>query len=369
MFSRYVLKNCNIVDVFSNKEYKSDILIENGIIKDINTNIVCKIEFDCSDKIVTSTFSDGHVHFRDLLQKGSGTIESESKACIHGGFGQVLVMPNTIPPLTNMFLVEFYKRKLRKLNIDAKLVYDYRYYRIDDINKYYTNDGKDISLKDLKKFLINFINNSDIIFILHCCDVHEPSKILSAIELFSNYDIKLHITHVSKKRSVEIIRKAKEEGFNFTCDVTPHHLFLLPYDWKVNPLPNNFRDVYALIDGLLDGTIDCICSDHSPHSNFSKNGVNIIESVYNIIFKVFDGRISQKQYLSYISKNVNRVFGLEDRKIEIGKKASLVVINKKSFVKNQEKIYSKGINIPYLNNKFVNKIEKVIIGNNIYEFE
>ncbi len=163
----------------------------------------------------------------------------------------------------------------------------------------------------------------------------------------------LHICHVSKKESIDLIRKAKADGLNVTCEVTPHHLFSYGIAYKVNPPIGSKEDNEALIQAASDGTIDILSTDHAPHSEEDKQkgspGISNIETAFSMYIKVFeDNGISLKRFCEMSSYMPAKLMGLNMGIISEGKEANFIIADIKNSYKIDKNIFiSKSNNTPF----------------------
>lgn len=273
--------------------------------------------------LVIPGLCDVHVHFREPGFEYKETIETGSLSAVRGGFTQVCTMPNLKPVPDSLKNLQF---QLKKIKENAKI----SVYPLGSISKEqegselacftelapfvcgYSDDGRGVQSKELmEKAMQEAVRNKKII-VAHCEDnsltggvVHdgvfaktnglrgissscEYSHILRDIELLRQTGAKYHVCHVSAKESVEAIRQAKKEGLDITCETAPHYLF---FDdtalkdegrFKMNPPIRSKEDRSALIEGIKDGTIDMIATDHAPHSREEKSK-GLVGSVFGIV--------------------------------------------------------------------------------------
>lgn len=310
--SSIVLKNGQLIH--KNSIEKADILIENNIIKEIG-NITTKVNktIDCESLYISPGFVDMHCHLRDPGFLHKEDIESGVKSAVAGGFTSIACMPNTNPPIDTPETVKYIIDKAKKLNlanvypianisknhageelVDVKALKDAGAVAISD-------DGKPVVNSKLMRDAMIVAKGNNIPVIEHCEDPSMAYGIVSEGEfsknhnllgvpreaeeidvarqliIAGNHNLSVHIAHVSTKGSVEMIRQAKQKGISVTCETCPHYFSLTVENTegtnpnaKMNPPLREAEDVEAIIEGLKDGTIDAIVTDHAPHSEEEK---------------------------------------------------------------------------------------------------
>ncbi|MEK6917259.1 MAG: dihydroorotase family protein, partial [Nanoarchaeota archaeon] len=289
---------------------KTNILIEDSNIKEIGPINNADEIIDASGKYVVPGLIDMHVHFRDFGQEYKEDWVSASKAAASSGITTVFDMPNNkIPITTKRLLDEKAKIVSAKSLINFRLYISMNKFNVDEINEnklkfvklYYgettgnnkVDDAEDIFKRVSKEIAIvvhaednNVMDENKRKYSINDKKYHslvrdnkaEYKAVMDLIGLAEKYGNRLHITHISCKESAELIKKAKKRGVKVTGDTCPHYLFLDDslYDKignkaKVNPALKSKNDKEALWKFLNDGTIDCICSDHAPHTLEEKN--------------------------------------------------------------------------------------------------
>lgn len=314
--SKILIKNGRIIDPETKRDEVTDILVIDDKIAEIG-----KIEeesgmnvIDATDKIVIPGIIDLHVHLRDMDQSNKETIETGTKAARKGGITTVFCMPNTSPKLDSLENIKKYQEIIDKdARIDTYIVgaitkelMGEELAQIDEYKslgiKFITDDGFDIDDEELlekayikaKELGMTVMTHPEIMQIAPNGAVNEGevSKELNlagqpnekewkaverGIKLALKVGAKAHFTHLSTKESIELIRKAKKESSLITCDVTPHHFCLTENEVlkfgsqaKVNPPLRTEEDRLALIEGIKDGTVDAIVTDHAPHADSDK---------------------------------------------------------------------------------------------------
>lgn len=366
---------------------KKDLYIENGKIVKIEEDLEPIGEvLDAKLGFIMPGATDVHVHLREPGFGYKETIKTGTMASLKGGVTTCLAMPNLRPCPDS---VENVKVEQDIIDKDA-LVYVYPYgavtvgqkgEKLADIEGImskvcaFTDDGVGVNNIPLLEEAMRLAKKYDFVIASHAEDTvngklpeGEYVAVRREIELAKKYGCKYHFCHMSTKESFEAIRKAQKEGFNITCEVAPHHLILneemiKDANWKMNPPLRSEENRLETIKALLDGTACMVASDHAPHSeeeksreyNLCPNGILGIETMLPIIYTYFvkTNLASYKDMVDWLVTNPNKVFGLEEKKIEIGYPADITILdinNKRVYTK--EEILSIGKNAPYIGMEF-----------------
>lgn len=422
------MKNCRLEDGVSNFTGLYDVLIQDGKINKIDRLIKSTDADRCIDiegKAVIPGFIDMHCHLREPGYEYKETIESGSKAAAKGGYTTICCMPNTKPVIDNIDSLKKLKEKIYE-NSEIEIIpigaltINQQGSEICDLNalsdqgvRLFSDDGRpvmnnSIMLTGLKESLMK-----GFLIIDHCEDIDlagdgvinegEASKRLDlkgipalAEELQVMRDVmisqytgaSIHIAHISTKNSMEIIREAKRKGIKISCEVTPHHISLSDEDimtqdtsFKVNPPLRRVEDVLALREGLKDGIIDVIATDHAPHSlidkprdfNKAANGISGIEISFSVCYTylVKTGALTLGELIRKMSCNPSELLKLGKGKIVEGSTADLAVVDLNvEFTVDRDKFISKGKNTPYHGKKLWGEtLLTISIGKIAYEKE
>ena len=336
--------------------------------------------FDCRGLAVFPGFADVHVHLREPGFSYKETIETGTKACARGGYTVVGAMPNLTPApdsdehlrvQEDMIAQQAVIRVLPYASITLGQKGEGELTDIEGLAHRvigFSDDGRGVKEADTMKAAMIKCKAADSIIAAHCEDmslipaggaIHDgefarehgipgiPSEsewgpIARDVELIRETGCRYHVCHVSAKESVEIIRRAKAEGLNITCETGPHYLLMCQDDlldlgrFKMNPPLRDKADMEALVEGLLDGTIDMIATDHAPHSAEEKGrglaksamGVVGIESAFPLMYTYFveTGRMSLETLMDRMVYAPKRRFRL-DGGIEIGDRAEITVFD------------------------------------------
>lgn len=415
-----LLRNSQVISPAQNINGRFDILIVNGVINHMGVtwqHVREVIQYDLAGKIVVPGFFDMHVHFRDPGQTHKEDIQTGCLAAAYGGITGVLAMPNTNPAIDNVNTIEENKSKAKDNIVDVytsacatKGRNGKEITEIDSLIKAgalaITDDGSPIedeevmtnALKKSAKLNFPVIQHCEIMSISNGGIMNDGrvSRDLGVkgIPNASEYEIikrdidlvekikgsRYHVQHISTKEGVELVRKAKSEGLNVTAEVCPHHFTLTDdavkkygSNAKMNPPLRTQDDVEAILNGIKDGTIDAICTDHAPHAKEEKD-LGIEKAPFGIVgletsigltytYLVEKGIVSLEEMINKMSVNPRKILNLPEIKIKEGEKANLTIldINKEWEVKAEE-LHSKSRNTPYIGWKL--KCKAVGIVNN-----
>ena len=354
---------------------------------------------DCSGKIVVSGLVDLHVHLREPGFEAKETIASGTAAAAHGGFTTVCSMPNLNPAPDT---VEHLQQQLDAIERDAVVkVLPYatitreRYGRelvdfaaLKPMVAGFSDDGSGVQSGDMMRAAMVEAVKTDAIIAAHCevnellkggyihdgeyaaqhghkgiCSESEWQQIERDIELSSETGCRYHVCHISTKESVALIREAKRRGVKITCETGPHYLTMCDMDLKVegrfkmNPPIRSAEDRDALVEGLKDGTIDVVATDHAPHTLEEKSrglagsamGVVGLETSFAVIYTklVREGVISLEKAIEVLSEAPRRIFNLGGGLYE-GEAADIAVFDLNAeYDVNPENFHSKGRSTPF----------------------
>lgn len=396
-----LLKNVRVIDPASEKDFEGDVLIKDGYIEKVfEGNLDCDSNeevFDLSGKILAPSFFDTHVHFRDFEESDKETYETGAHAALRGGYTHVCAMANSKPPIDSVSKYEEVQEKIKNIPLDiyqaVNMTIGMKGENLTDFEslkkigvKCITDDGfpivrEDVMIEALKLskeygFILS-LHEEDPRFIEHpgYDDTANRKAEISIIErdlkLLEKYGGHINIQHLSSKESVELLRYAKKSGLKFTCEVTPTHLFFTKdmvekYGTllKVNPPVRTEEDRVALIEGLKDGTIDMIATDHAPHTDGdkklgeykSKSGLISIETAFSVAMeKIYHENIMpMRDIIRCLSTNPRALFGINSP-IAPGERADLVVLDKDAeYIYDHS--YSKSKNTPLFGRKMIGKV-------------
>jgi dihydroorotase len=377
-----LIKGCRVVD--ETKDFLGEIYIKDGKIadcgKDLNYN--CQT-IEAENLVAMPSFIDMHVHFREPGYTYKEDIHTGSLAALKGGYTFVNLMANTNPICSSMEVVEQVLDRAKKLDLidihqTISITKDFDGKTLDHLDnidnrvKFISDDGKGVKsnltmykamIKAKEKNLTIISHTEDDEIVLLDPRLSENIMTLRDIYLAKLTWARLHLAHVSTKESIEEIRKAKKCGGNITCEVTPHHIALYDNDYKVNPPIREKEDVAAIIEGIKDGTVDVIATDHAPHSKEDKEkgspGISGIETAFSICYTtlVKSGEISLNRLSQIMSAVPGRLMRINKGKIKTGYDGDIVLVdlNKKIRV-NGENFVSKGKNTPFNGKEFYGEV-------------
>ncbi|HQA61086.1 MAG TPA: dihydroorotase [Tepidanaerobacteraceae bacterium] len=413
-----LLKGARLLDPGQNFDAIMDILIVDGKIAEIKPDInISDTEIiDLSGKLATPGLIDMHVHFRDPGYEYKEDIESGSMSAAAGGFTAVACMPNTNPPLDNSSLIEYVKSKASKvgkvkvlpIGCVTKGQKGEEITEMGDMARAravaFSDDGKPVASASLMRKAMVYAAMFDRLIIDHCEDpslfeggqINEgrvstllglmgiPSaceEIMVARDILLAREMKtpVHIAHISTRGSVELVRWAKREGVKVSCEVTPHHLTLteeavMDYDTnaKVNPPLRTKEDLEALLEGLKDGTVDAIATDHAPHHIDEKDlecdkaafGLIGLETALGVILTkvVGENGIPLNTVIEKMTVGPAKVLGLDMGTLKVGGPADITVIDlEREWTVDKDKFFSKGRNTPFHGFKLKGKAVMTIV--------
>lgn len=391
--------------VYSEKGFiRKDIAIDGGWIRTLQESIPSDgfdTVFHFNDLIILPGFADVHVHLREPGFSFKETILSGTRAAARGGYTAVCAMPNLNPPPDTM---EHLLAQQEIFDRDAAVhVYPYACItkgqkgsgELADLDALagkavaFSDDGKGVQAEELMREAMLRVRRLGGIIAAHCedeallhggyihdgwyakehghkgiCSKSEWGQVQRDLQLCRETGCRYHICHVSTKESVALIRQAKAEGLPVSCETAPHYLLLCEDDlqedgrFKMNPPLRSREDRQALIEGILDGTIDCIATDHAPHSAEEKSrglagsamGVVGLETAFPALYTglVKKNILSLEKLIELMSAAPRRIFGLPGGKIEQGAAADLCVWDLGAeYQINPEKFCSKGRSTPF----------------------
>lgn len=384
MYEPLLIKNATICD--HQKHLVSDVLIENGLISAIEEeiNMDCRI-VDAKNLCLMPAFTDLHAHFRDPGFTHKEDIMSGSMAAIKGGYTTVNLMANTNPICNNGTQVEANVIKAKKAglvdifqacsvtkNFDGTDVSHLKEIH-NERCKVISDDGFGVESDEAMKNAMVIAREKGLIVSSHAeysdvssIDTRNSENFMTRrdIKLCESTKAHLHMAHVSTKEAVEMIRMAKKDEIEVTCECTPHHISLTDdIDYIVHPPLRKREDVRALIGGLKDGTIDCIATDHAPHTKTDKangaRGISSIEIAFSICFTylVKTGKITLQRLSELMSYTPSNFLGINKGELKTGKIADVVLIDlKRAFVVDSLNFTSKGKNTPFNSKKLYSMV-------------
>jgi dihydroorotase len=421
---KLLIKNGRLIDPAGAIDRTMDILIENNLVKEIAKSIKKIVgcpTIDAKDLVVAPGFIDMHTHLREPGQENKESIESGSRAAAHGGFTSIACMANTVPVNDNRSVTEYIIARARQVGLVnifpvaaiSRGQLGENLVEMADLVEggavAFSDDGSCVMKADLIRKALEYAKMLDVPIIEHPEDhsisaegqVNEgfisykyglrgilkaAEEVIVARDLILQERIRsrLHLTHISTAGSVELIRNARRLKTPISADATPHHLLLneeliQTYNtvYKVKPPLRSEADRLELIRGLQDGTIDCIASDHAPHTRDDKDkefefapfGVIGLESTFAVLYDRLVRRklLTINRMVELFSTNPARVLGLKNRgRVKAGFPADLTIFDPKRRFKIEEKDFrSKANNCPFLGWEGQGTIEHTIVSGNV----
>src|SRR5689334_17037187 len=418
-----LIKNGRVIDPARKTDAALDVLLDGEVIKEVgapgkfsssnNTQV-----FDASGMIVAPGFIDLHVHLREPGQESSETIETGTKSAARGGFTAVCCMPNTKPVHDNASITRFIVDKAR--TVGATRVWPIGAASVGSQGEAIaeiaamkeagivavSDDGKPIGTARLTRQVMEYCRSLDLPVIEHAEDVSlaagavmregvtstrlglrgmpaaaESVCVARDVQLAELTGATLHVAHLSAKASLEQVRWAKSRGLRVTCEVTPHHFTLIDEDvtydsrFKMNPPLAAREDRAALLEGLADGTVDAIATDHAPHEPALKDvefdrapfGILGFETALALALEqlVHTGKVSLVRMVELFATGPARVLGIE-RKVAAGQPADLTIFSTdRAWTYSVEESPSKSRNSPFDGRKFKGGPMGAIVGGRI----
>lgn len=386
----FLLKGAHVVDPQVGLDGFRDVLIEDGKIAAVSEALEAPAGaevVDAHDKYLVPGLVDMHVHFRDPGYEYKETIETGSAAAVHGGFTDVATMPNTDPVTDTGAEVRYQIDRahaaglchVRPIGAMTRGEKGESLAEIGDMviegASAFSDDGHGVQSAGMMRTCMEYIAQFDRVALAHCeieslsghgvinegrastrlgmfgwPALAEELEIYRDIELVRLTNCPLHICHISTRKGLDLVRAAKADGLPVTCEVTPHHLFLCEDDitdtydtnLKMNPPLRTADDAAALREGVLDGSIDCIVTDHAPHAPHEKDceweisffGIVGLETSLPLILQnlVDTGKMSWARLVEAMAVNPRRLLRLDPVSIAEGSAADLTLIDPKKSV-------------------------------------
>jgi len=372
-------KNIRIVD--DTQDFRGCVLVENGVITDVaevidepafeiigayglyNSNLIVR-DFTGDEVVLMPAFTDLHAHFRDPGFTYKEDLETGCHAAIKGGYSAVNLMPNTFPVCSAIEQVRNIEKRAAEVseiivNQTLSMTKDLGGVDFDHLKTlqkneilFVTDDGKGVQNDEVMKTIFKICKEKNITVMSHAEDANFSARDMRKAENeMTARDIRLfeevcgggttaaergqlHFCHVSTKEAIAMITKAREEGFNITCEVTPHHIFATDEEanhYRVNPPLRQQEDIDALIKAMQAGNVFAIATDHAPHSVEDKEqgapGMMGLELAFPLCYTklVRGGFLTLSQLLKLLSTNPSSLMKLNKGKMVKGMKAHFVI--------------------------------------------
>ena len=420
---KILIKNGHIIDAKTNRDGVYDILIENGKIVEIGNDLdeTANCDYiDAQGKYVLPGFVDAHCHLRDPGFEYKEDIETGTRSAAMGGFTSIACMPNTNPVIDNEPIIKYVMSKAAQdgvvnvfpIGAISKGLKGEELAEIGELKfagaVALSDDGKPVRSASLMKKALQYSSMFDITIISHCEEMDlvdegvmnegYTSTVLglkgipaAAEEVMVSRDLILaeytnapiHIAHVSTALSVDLVRQAKKRGVKVTAETCPHYFSLTEEACegfntfaKVNPPLRTQKDVEAIIQGLADGTIDIIATDHAPHHmdeknvefNIAANGMVGFETAFPlaVTYLVKPGILTLKNLIEKMCVNPSTLLSINKGVLDVGRTADIVIVDLDSeYTVDISEFQSKSKNSPFNGFKLKGEICYTIVEGNV----
>jgi dihydroorotase len=415
-----LLKGGRVIDPSVGLDAVCDVLIRDGEIVEVGVDLVLPKgeSVDCTGRIVLPGLVDVHTHLREPGREDEETVASGTRAAARGGFTAICAMPNTEPVADEGAAVRFL---IERAEVEGAV----RVYPIGAITARQegralaeigdmvaegavavSDDGRGVQDSGTMRLAMDYVKRFGVPIISHCEDeslvgkgvvnegvvstrlglsgwpaAGEEVQVARDLRLAELTGCRVHLAHLSTAGSVALVRDAKVRGIAVTCEVTPHHLFLTEDDitdlydtnLKMNPPLRTAQDAAALLDGLIDGTVDCIATDHAPHAPHEKAlefelapfGTTGLETALALVAThvVGSGRAGWAEVASWMAHGPRAALGLPECRIEAGQVADLTIVDPgEEWTVGAEGFVSKSRNSAFLGKSLTGRASDVLIG-------
>lgn len=415
-----ILKNVRAIDPQVNLDEVCDVLIEGDKISQVGKGINAEgAEVrDMTGKVLVPGLVDIHVHLREPGYEQKEDIQTGTCAAAHGGFTAVCAMPNTLPVTDTALAVEYTKARAKevgkcRVHVSGACTKGLKGESLSEMGDMaahgavaFTDDGRGVQTAGMMRRVMDYAVQFNKVVMSHCQDESlvgsgqvnegvvstrlgvagwpaegEELQIVRDIALSRLTGCPLHIQHISTERGLNAVRAAKEEGLKVTCEATPHHLFLnedmigTNYDtnFKVNPPLRTVADNQALIQGVVDGSVDVIVTDHAPHTAFEKDrefelapfGMTGIETSLGLMLTnlVNPGVISWQRLVELMCIKPREILRVEPVSISAGSTADITVIDPAlAWTVTEEDFESRASNCAFIGYDLVGRATDVYVG-------
>lgn len=419
---KLLIKGGRVINPAEKFDKIADVLVADGKIQKIGENLEAgdaKV-YDAAGKVVTPGLIDLHVHFREPGQEAKEDFESGAKAAAAGGFTTVCTMPNTKPVVDDAALVRSLEKRaedVAKVHIKiigavtkgqegkelaelgdmieagavafsddghydqkAKVLLNALDY-LHTFDKIIVNHDEETSL--VEDGVMNEGHRSAMLGLKGRPTVAEDIAVARDIMLAEYAGSRVHVAHISSARAVDIVRQAKKRGVRVTCEVTPQHMTmtdecvnLFDSSTKINPPLRSQKDCEALIEGVKDGTIDAIVTDHSPHAQedkdreyiYAPSGFPGLETSLGIMLTdlYHTEKLDLPTIVSKMTWEPAKVFGMDAGTLTVGKPADITVIDPAcSWIVDEKKFYTKGSHSPFAGRELKGKAVLTVVDGEI----
>ena len=422
-----LLKNAHIINTADNLNELSDIRVENGMVAEISKNLFPLVDeevIDLSGKVITPGLVDMHCHLREPGFESKETIKTGIQSAIAGGYTAICPMANTSPVVDNLITLKYTFDRAQEaeeigfypicaLSVGLKGQNLVNMSELKDNGAVaFSDDGKPLENLKLYRVALEYADSLGVLIISHSedsslasggvinegaastrlglqgiSDLAESVAVARELEVLRYSGGKLHFAHISTKRSIELIRQAKKDGLNVTCETAPHYFSLCDEDiktfeakFKMNPPLRSREDKEAVIEGLQDGTIDVIATDHAPHTleeklmPIQKAPMGIVgfeTSLALCITNLVDGGyLTLSQVIEKLSLNPSRILNIKQGNIKIGEPANLTVVDPDvEWIVDASKFKSKCKISPFDGKKLRGRVLAVVVNGKYKEIQ
>ena len=416
--AKLLIKGGRLVDPASGRDGRFDLLIERGKISAVEPSIPANgaKTIDAAGRLIAPGFVDLHTHLRQPGREDKETIETGVRAAARGGFTTICAMPNTTPAMDHRGVIDFVHQEAERIGLVqvravGAITRGRQGKELTDFGELFdagcialSDDGHPLADGLLMRRALEYAKVFDRPIIQHA---EEPTLVAGGVmheglvsttlglrgipgeaeSVMVARDLALaqltggwvHFAHLSSAASVELVRQAKRRGLRVTCEVTPHHLALtheavegFNTAAKVNPPLRTEQDRLALIEGLRDGTIDCIATDHAPHTDWEKEaefdeapfGTTGLETALGVCVEtlVAPGLLTWSQLIERLSTHPAQIAGVDGGRLQAGDEASLVLIDPDAkWTVVPEQFLSKGRHSPFAGRSLTGAVTRVLI--------
>ena len=401
--NKTIIKNGNVF--YQGKIQALDILLEDEYITKIDTTIEDKEAtiLDASNQLVTLGFVDIHTHLREPGFEYKETIATGTKSAKYGGYTHIVAMANTLPCMDTIETIRDFEQRVKKdavvhtytysaitKGLAGKELVDFKTNNSSPLVVGFSDDGRGVQAKEMMKKAMIEAKKENSIIVAHCEDeselhggcIHdgkyarahglvginndsEWKQALRDLQLEQEIQGRYHICHISTKETVAALKEFRNKGLTVSGEACPHHLILTDENikdchpnYKMNPPLRSVEDLEALLQGIREGVVTVISTDHAPHSEEEKQrpidkapfGIIGNQHAFSLMntYIIEKGLLSLETVLTCMSDNPAKVIGL-DHQLEVNKKANLCIIDlEKEFTITKENIQSKATNTPFL---------------------